>query len=1110
MAPSHPMRGAHSATRGLLRQHLPGFRRTLAMDTDGKQSFPQRPAPKSDKAPEARRSSSAPTCRVTTAGSAPVFSAAAEAMATDSERFEQQQRHRTMSAGRSKPRSSAGSRGRESSAQRCEPSDVEDIGDQLDLPSVESEPKFLGRAMRAVGFSQAACALSQQALQPMIDALPAYVRLRQICGQDKTRRAPRKQLSELDALEPTMLAGLRALEPCLFQRFSDLQLARLLRTIDFVRFCDGEWVYGYSLDHPLPFRDLLEGNAVFLVASGRVTLYDEPDGRENYIAVGPGTLFAKGTQHLGSEPLGNKLAGSARAAQASYIAVITPAHLETAFADRFYDNRIMSHKTAQVPVFKNAMEPMVTDTSDVGAQRDSGVTKETMERVFKEFAKVATVLHVQPDHPLLSQTALDDSFILVTGGSLEVRADIHLRERPESTSSRRIRISITVRSASDLDSPSKTFFDRKLNPYCVVQLGIADSTKRIQTPALAEAGPSPKWGYQSMLAYAGESTLEVTVFDFKQYGQDVLIGYGSVALQELSDAGWNGEVPLQRESGPRTGELVPAGSVHLAIDWTLQPLSDMEGWVPRQHTWPSEPLFSIGKGECWGHEQLMLGIPKFLQILERGGEDLVRKYDDSKYTLHLSDFQLISKTAKGPVKPCTCMKVTNQQLLTVMKKCGRMNKFESDCRMSVVKKKRQVVKVAQRLMEAWDRDEIHDVIRAEHMDTTDVPDEPILDPEQFREAYDGTRASIIVRYGQNLPEATWFDKLDPFVMVKFRGSRSEFRTAVLADAGASPYWNGEGTILYSGETELEVFVFDYNKPPKPAELVAAGKLSYLQFYRGMFEGMVLLDLKGRPKSIKKPEVAISLQFGRPARSPPCAVPEQPTEMPSSFDYGKPPAPPHPSMFTASNFSSTAEVSAARGGSGSPARSGPAWTRPTSASRPGAGGSRPPRPTSAAGPRGGGAAERGAAFSAASAQRPRPQEAERPTGAPPPAGAPLASPNRTVSPSGRPRSATEAARSTSHPALAGSRQSGSPKGAAPLPSPARMASASPGGRPRSATEVARSSSQPIPVWSRSGGAPPGVPVPPPAMRITATSAGNRPRSAMEVKRSSSQAITELSR
>merc|ERR1719487_363537 len=148
--------------------------------------------------------------------------------------------------------------------------------------------------------------------------------------------------------------------------------------------------------------------------------------------------------------------------------------------------------------------------------------------------------------------------------------------------------------------------------------------------------------------------------------------------------------------------------------------------------------------------------------------------------------------------------------------------------------------------------------------------EEVMDPSRFRVAYRDTKAQITVRNALNLTGGGIFDKLDPYAVVRFRGSKlPPFRTSVLEDAGSDPFWACEGcrhkgALLYNGETALEVSVWDYDRYSAD-DLIATGVIQVEQFCRG-FEGSVPLNLpegKKRKANMKQMMIVMGVQWDPP-------------------------------------------------------------------------------------------------------------------------------------------------------------------------------------------------------------------------------------------------------
>lgn len=59
------------------------------------------------------------------------------------------------------------------------------------------------------------------------------------------------------------------------------------------------------------------------------------------------------------------------------------------------------------------------------------------------------------------------------------------------------------------------------------------------------------------------------------------------------------------------------------------------------------------------------------------------------------------------------------------------------------------------------------------------PEVEQIDPTRFRNDYRGVKMRITVRNALNLTGGGWFDKLDPYAKIKFRGSsKGTFTTSV--------------------------------------------------------------------------------------------------------------------------------------------------------------------------------------------------------------------------------------------------------------------------------------------------------------------------------------------
>jgi Ca2+-dependent lipid-binding protein len=144
-----------------------------------------------------------------------------------------------------------------------------------------------------------------------------------------------------------------------------------------------------------------------------------------------------------------------------------------------------------------------------------------------------------------------------------------------------------------------------------------------------------------------------------------------------------------------------------------------------------------------------------------------------------------------------------------------------------------------------------------------------MDPSRFRNDYRDCTCHVTVRNALNLTGGGLFDKLDPYTVVRFRGSKFTFRTSTLEDAGSDPFWackgcRHQGKLLYQGETAIEISVWDFDRHSKD-DLIATGVIPVEQFCRG-FEGCVPLNLpegKKRKANMKQMMIVMGVQFDPP-------------------------------------------------------------------------------------------------------------------------------------------------------------------------------------------------------------------------------------------------------
>jgi len=715
------------------------------------------------------------------------------------------------------------------------------------------------------------------AKQALAKILPVYYRTRQfVLSTEKSGlRIPKKLQIDLKNQEQAVAAYMRALHPLFFQRFDELQLDRLLRAMPFLRLSQGRYIFGGENDQAWSESC---GEAVFLLLSGRVSLFPEPAGKGAPTEVREGAIFGEQKFRLGDEGMRDNVATSAKAEEPSMCGMLTSQVLETAFADRAFGNKRIAQMVKNVPALQRIVMPDKKHKSVEQRQKEAREEKEAKERGLpppkkeddtttgeavlsglRELSKISTGVHIPSGQQVRSDEPLEENLLVVSKGGLEVRSDVTLTERLESLPPKKVRINCHIERAEKLAGDS--IFD-KLDPYCIVKMG---DFKRFQTPVMNNAGPNPKFDYEGVLTYSGEEEMEFTVMDHDRFSSDDLCGNGVIKVRDLPD-GWHGKVELKR---PKRGiyksdstHEEDAGRVVITVKWDFEKITSASV-KPKTKTFEDQVLFELGPSDCWGHEHLMLGS-LFRKMLEQAAHGM-------KYWIQLGEFKVVGCTPKGVTEVCTAWKVTRKRFNEFITSCSRQKQFMQACRVSSLEKQNKLKELVLRLVKKWETEELMDKMsRFLVAGGEDENKEEEMDPSKFRVAYRDVKARITVRNALNLTGGGLFDKLDPYAVVRFRGSKlPPFRTSVLEDAGSDPFWACEGcrhkgALLYNGETALEVSVWDYDRYSAD-DLIATGVIQVEQFCRG-FEGSVPLNLpegKKRKANMKQMMIVMGVQWDPP-------------------------------------------------------------------------------------------------------------------------------------------------------------------------------------------------------------------------------------------------------
>eukprot|EP00932_Pfiesteria_piscicida_P018480 SRR837773.533.p1 GENE.SRR837773.533~~SRR837773.533.p1 ORF type:complete len:797 (+),score=294.57 SRR837773.533:309-2393(+) len=629
------------------------------------------------------------------------------------------------------------------------------------------------------------------------------------------------------------MGALREINRCFFQRLDDTQLQRFVRVLPMLRVSQRRWLFGdEGLNAEWPPA---EGQRAFILLSGVVSMHIDPRGTGEAVVAKPGTIFGSGELWLGDEQLQEYLAGSAQAEEPCIVALITTEVFDAAFADRAIGNaRIKQTVPRMAPVA--AVAALSADAGDEAFEVSC-----TIRAAVGAISNYTTAVHVRQGQELLSTDGLCDSVVMVSTGVLSVRADICLIEQFHKRSPRRARLHLHIHKAEGLHGDS--ILDR-LDPYVVIKLG----EKKIQTPVYWNVGANAHFDYKGKFTYSDEETLQLTVNDRDQLSADDLCGMVDIKLAEVPNSGWQRkEVRLLR---PKTGiffgddeEQLPAGKLTISVKWDLEAPPPPRR-APRERVYRDQTLFTLEELSVFGHEQVVLGVD-FRDALERLCKDL-------PYALRItSPFRLVAEGKRGTSvnEVTTAWKASGERFRNFLHHTGRWKPFQKECSMNLIKRQCQVKDLVAALGKKWDEENEKDALwgRNSNRPSYRSPTEEVaLDPMHFMVLYRGARAKISIKNAVNIPEGGWFDKVSPYAVVRFARSRSDVRTSVLQGAGGEPFWDCEGELLYNGEAELQVQIWNYDRVGGD-ELIGEARLQVSNFYQG-FDGMVKLEAPRQRKS----------------------------------------------------------------------------------------------------------------------------------------------------------------------------------------------------------------------------------------------------------------------
>mmetsp|Transcript_7386 Transcript_7386/g.16183 ORF Transcript_7386/g.16183 Transcript_7386/m.16183 type:complete len:862 (-) Transcript_7386:140-2725(-) len=751
---------------------------------------------------------------------------------------------------------------------------------QVNRPGSQQFPR-----LPSAGPGPTASAIGSSAAQAerVNQALIVYMRLRQM-AQSSSRggqRVPQKITGELRDAEVRLREAIRPVCPHFFQRLSEDQLGRLIRSMQFLRLQRGRWLYGSNKLQPDASWPEPQGSRLFMLLYGTMHLFESSEGIGEHTTLDAFEMLGPEPVKLADEDVNNIVAQSAYCHEACTVGVLESGTFEVAFSDRAFGNQRIAQaarnsSTLCWAVTGEAKKNKQEEQAAVEAGFHNPMERNAAKTALKELARQATLIHLGRGELVESASALDDNIFMVLSGSLEVRGSVSIRRKVQTAKRKPLRAHITVVKGEKLIGD--TIFDR-LDPYAVV--GFSE-TNRFQTTMQGNAGANPDWRYQGVLGYHNEEELTVRVMDKEVFTNDTLVGIGSIPVTEiLGKPGakeWKGKVQLFR---PKRGVLQDvidqenAGWVHLVISWDYKEATMLsKPW----HVHDDKTLFIIQDQETWGLEQMVLGEKEFIQTLERSVTYLEQAAEaqdaaGDRFEIKLGSFSLFGAEPPRGSQKSEVAKISRRRFFDLVNVNPSKKLLASSCRSTAMRRSEELAVLLQKLYAKQETIERIEYCRrgglADQMQ--EEQDQAVgMDPSRFRVAFNGCKMHLDVRNALNLSGGGWFDKLDPYAVIKLRGAKGQFRTSVMTNAGSDPIWNCQGFLRYGGETHLDVAVFDYDRIGND-DLLGSATLPIERFYQG-FEGSISLDppdnnwiLQGRQRGkAQKMQLVMGISFDPPA------------------------------------------------------------------------------------------------------------------------------------------------------------------------------------------------------------------------------------------------------